>query len=160
MWKRNWSLSICAPLAMQYHMWRIQKEHFDEECMFKEGIFENYWTTYSALKWGFDKINQIPGNSNWSKLTLGCALKRWVLDRWLAPSGQHQVEIFSCQPIKHISAWHITINSRGHRVSSSKMKRTNPCCHFMPAPIEGLSSIHEMIDVPLLYWNLTNLTTI
>ena len=29
--------------------------------MFKEGIFENYWTTYSALKWGFDKINQIPG---------------------------------------------------------------------------------------------------
>ena len=41
-----------------------KQEHFDEECMFKEGIFENYWTTYSALKWGFDKINQIPGTPN------------------------------------------------------------------------------------------------
>ena len=54
---------------------------------------------------------------------------------------QHQVENVSFQPFKYISAWHVTINSRGHRVSSSKMKRTNPCCHFMPAPIEGLSSI-------------------
>ena len=39
----------------------ITKEYFDAECIFKEGIFENYWTTYAPLKWGFDKISQIPG---------------------------------------------------------------------------------------------------
>ena len=76
------------------------------------------------------------------------------------PWRKKSIDSFTEPPIKYISAWHVTINSRGHRVSSSKMKRTNPCCHFMPAPIEGLSSILKMIDVGKPYHAYTETSQI
>ena len=33
-----------------------QKLQYDGDCNFKEGIFANYWTTYSSLTWGLDRM--------------------------------------------------------------------------------------------------------
>ena len=33
-----------------------EKSIYDADCNFKEGIFTNYWTTYSSLKWGLDRM--------------------------------------------------------------------------------------------------------
>ena len=32
------------------------KLQYDSDCTFKEGIFANYWTTYSSLTWGLDRM--------------------------------------------------------------------------------------------------------
>ena len=34
----------------------IYKLQYDSDCNFKEGIFANYWTTYSSLTWGLDRM--------------------------------------------------------------------------------------------------------
>ena len=33
-----------------------KKLQYDNDCNFKEGIFANYWTTYSSLTWGLDRM--------------------------------------------------------------------------------------------------------
>ena len=34
----------------------LNKLQYDSDCTFKEGIFANYWTTYSSLTWGLDRM--------------------------------------------------------------------------------------------------------
>ena len=34
----------------------LTKLQYDSDCTFKEGIFANYWTTYSSLTWGLDRM--------------------------------------------------------------------------------------------------------
>ena len=34
----------------------LNQLQYDSDCTFKEGIFANYWTTYSSLTWGLDRM--------------------------------------------------------------------------------------------------------
>ena len=42
---------------------RLQKDIYDCECKFKEGIFENYYTVYTSLKWGVEKMTEVRCNN-------------------------------------------------------------------------------------------------
>ena len=103
----------------------FSKESYDQECIFKvsllffgstrrwftlqEGIHDNYWTTYSSLKWGIDQMLQV------------CLL---LIKSW------YEKELKSC-------TWHMGINCRGHRINSQNSRKNKPACHFIPYPIEG-----------------------
>ena len=43
-------------IAINHNGKLISKSIYDVDCNFKEGIFANYWTTYSSLKWGLDRM--------------------------------------------------------------------------------------------------------
>ena len=36
-----------------------KKDVYDVECKFKEGIFENYYTVYTSLKWGVERMTEV-----------------------------------------------------------------------------------------------------
>ena len=48
------------------------KDQYDHECNFKEGVFANYWTTYSSLKWGKS------GHVSLSRVAYTCILYRYL----------------------------------------------------------------------------------
>ena len=93
----------------------IAKDNYDVECTFKEGIFENYWTTYSSLNHGYDEKQKVS----------------------LGPNGWTFNNI-----VKHCN-WHMAINSRGHRMNSKKSRKNKSSSHFIPRAIEGKCFIYN-----------------